>query len=116
MRKKRFQELNLSDAFLLVAAMSDPENCRLMMEMILGIPIDHLTVHSEHNILFSSDYKSVRLDVFASDEVEVDYDVEMQNEEEEYQGQQSGGDSGGFGGLPALRGGQQRQMCARCGE
>ena len=73
----------MNDAFLFAAAMSDPESCRLMLEMILGIPIDSLVVHSEHNILFSSDYKSVRLDVFASTEVQVDYDVEMQNEKED---------------------------------
>lgn len=83
MCKKKFQELNLNDAFLFAAAMSDPENCRLMLEMILGIQINSLVVHSEHNILFSSDYKSVRLDIFASTEMQVDYDVEMQNEKED---------------------------------
>ena len=72
----------MSDAFLFAAVMSDSENCRLMLEMILGIPISSLEVHSEHNILFRSDYKSVRLDVFASTKVQVDYDVEMQNEKE----------------------------------
>lgn len=34
---KTFQELNLSNAFLFAAALEDPEICRLILEMILGI-------------------------------------------------------------------------------
>ena len=32
--------------------------------------------------MYSSDFRSVRLDIYASDEVQVEYDIEMQNEDE----------------------------------
>lgn len=80
MTKKKFCELNLNNAFLFAAAMADPETCQLILEVILERPIGKVSVHTEHSILFSSDYKSVRLDVFASDETHVDYNVEMQDE------------------------------------
>ena len=54
----------------------------LILEMILGRPIAKIRVHAEHTILYSSDFRSVRLDIYASDEVQVEYDIEMQNEDE----------------------------------
>ncbi len=84
MNKTQFQNLNLSNAFLFAAAMTEPENCRLMLEMILGREISDagsLKVHTEHMVFFNTDYKSVRLDVYISEnsaESEVEYDVEMQ--------------------------------------
>lgn len=38
------------------------------------------SVHVEHSILISSDFRSVRLDVYASDELKVGYDIEAQND------------------------------------
>lgn len=80
--KKAFKDLNLKNSFLFAATMADPETCRLVLEILLGIPISKVNVHTEHTILFSSDLKSVRLDVYASDELEVMYDLEMQDENE----------------------------------
>lgn len=79
-QKIEFQQLDLSNAFLFAAAMEDPETCRLVLEMILGFSIPPVQVHAEHTILYSSDFRSVRLDIYASDETYVDYNVEMQNE------------------------------------
>ena len=76
-----FQKLNLSNSFLFVAAMEDAEICRLVLEIILGFKIPKVQVHVEHSILISSDFRSVRLDVYASDELKVGYDVEAQNED-----------------------------------
>ena len=73
MTNKPFKELSLSSAFLFAAAMADPETCRIFLEIILERPIAKIHVHTEHNILFSSDYKSVRLDVYASEATHVDY-------------------------------------------
>ncbi len=39
-------------------------------------------VHAEHSILVNSDFKSVRLDIYASDEMQVNYNLEAQNEKE----------------------------------
>lgn len=79
MTRKNFQELTLSNTFLFSAALSIPEICKLILQVILGYPITTLTVHAEHSILYSSDFRSVRLDIYASDELHVNYDLEMQN-------------------------------------
>ena len=77
---KRFQDLNLKDAFLFAAALDDEETCRLVLEMIFGRKIGKVQVNVEHTILYTSDIHSIRLDVYASDTAQVDYDIEMQND------------------------------------
>lgn len=79
---KSFQDLDLSNAFLFAAALEDEQTCRLVLEIILGKKIPKVKVHSEHTILYSSDFRSVRLDVYAEDEMQVFYDLEMQNKDE----------------------------------
>lgn len=76
---KKFQELDLSNAFLFAAALEDKETCSLVLEALLGKKISVVSVHGEYTLLFSSDFKCVRLDVYAKDELEVSYDLEMQN-------------------------------------
>ena len=82
MSRKKFKDLNLKDAFLFGAALSDEETCRMILELVLGRNISHVKVHTEHTFLYSSDYRMVRLDVYASDDVQVSYDMEMQNKDE----------------------------------
>lgn len=38
--------------------------------------------HAEHSILVGSDFRSVRLDIYANDEMQVNYNVGAQNENE----------------------------------
>ena len=64
MEQKNFQDLNLNNAILFSAALGDEETCRLILECILDCDITSLVVHTEYNILFSSDFKYIRLDVF----------------------------------------------------
>lgn len=80
--EKSFQELDLSNAFLFAAALEDSETCQLVLEIILGEKLPPVNVHAEHNILISSDFRSVRLDIYANDEIEVNYNVEAQNKNE----------------------------------
>jgi len=80
--RKNFQKLNLSNAFLFAATVEDSVVCRLMLETILGREIKLIKVHAEHSMLFSSDFRSVRLDIYAEDEAEVKYNLEMQNKDE----------------------------------
>lgn len=80
--EKSFQELDLSNAFLFAAALEDSETCRLVLEIVLGGKVPPVNVHSEHSILVSSDFRSVRLDIYAKDELEVNYNVESQNKNE----------------------------------
>lgn len=79
---KKFNELNLSNAFLFAAALQDPETCRLVLKLILGRDVGEVCVKAEHNILYSSDYRSVRLDIYATDAMKVTYDLDMQNKNE----------------------------------
>ncbi|MBD5545508.1 MAG: Rpn family recombination-promoting nuclease/putative transposase [Lachnospiraceae bacterium] len=79
--KKTFQQLNLSNAFLFAAALEDSEICRLVLEIILGKRLSKVKVHAEQSILVSSDFRSIRLDIYASDEMQVSYDVEAQNDD-----------------------------------
>lgn len=81
MAQKKFQELHLKDAFLFAAALSDEDTCRMLLELILGEPVNGVTVHAEHTSLFSSDYRSIRLDIYAQAGTEACYDVEMQGED-----------------------------------
>jgi len=80
MAKKKFQDLNLSDAFLFAAVMQDPETCRMTLEVLLNRSVKTVTVHAEHAVMFSSENRSIRLDVFAQND-EGDYNVEMQGED-----------------------------------
>ena len=80
--KKPFKELDLSNAFLFAAALEDEETCQQVLEIILGFPISGVKVHAEHSLLFSSDFRSIRLDIYASDEMQVMYNIEMQNSDE----------------------------------
>ncbi|MCM1113615.1 MAG: Rpn family recombination-promoting nuclease/putative transposase [Muribaculum sp.] len=79
---KRFQDLNLADAYLFAAALEDAETCRIALEILLGRDVKHVTVHAEHSVLFSKDYRSIRLDVYAKDAEGSDFNVEMQGDNE----------------------------------
>ena len=79
MAQKKFEELDLKNAFLFAAALEDPETCRIVLELIFGRPFPRIKVHTEHTLLYRSDFRSLRLDVYASDEVQVGYNLEMQN-------------------------------------
>lgn len=81
MTKKNYNKLNLSDAFLFATVLEDEESCRMILEMIIGKPVPGVRVHVEHSILLSREYRSVRLDVYATDVDEVNYNIEMQNRE-----------------------------------
>ena len=43
MAKKKFEELNLKDAFLFGAALEDPETYRISLEVMLGKEIAEVT-------------------------------------------------------------------------
>ena len=79
MGQKTFQELDLTDAFLFAAALEDPETCQMVVEIVLGRSVGPVKVQVEKSLLFAKDFRYVRFDVFASDEMKVSYDLEMQN-------------------------------------
>lgn len=75
---KSLQELTIKDNFMFCTVMGDEENCRGFLEMILQFPIGQISVIQEKTFLYHPEYKSVRLDVYAKDENNTRYDVEMQ--------------------------------------
>lgn len=78
MKRKKFKELTFKDNFMFGAVMIDEENCRKFLEMTLGFPISKVEVAKEKSIIYHPEYKSVRLDIYAKDEQNTHYNVEMQ--------------------------------------
>ena len=83
MSNSNFQSLNLSDSFLFPAALEDPVTCRLVLECIIDEKIDELEIRVEYTKKYNSEFKCIRLDVYAKDTVtEISYNLEMQNRNE----------------------------------
>ncbi|MCM1385657.1 MAG: hypothetical protein NC243_14100, partial [Lachnoclostridium sp.] len=59
-RRKTLQELTLKDNFLFAAVMSDPENCRQLLELALGLEIERVEIDTEKNIIYHPEYRGVR--------------------------------------------------------
>ncbi len=76
--RKTLQKLTLKDNFLFAAVMSEPENCKQLLELALGVAVDHVEVDTEKSIVYHPQYKGIRLDVFARDGNGTRFNVEMQ--------------------------------------
>ncbi|MCM1187271.1 MAG: PD-(D/E)XK nuclease family transposase, partial [Lachnoclostridium sp.] len=76
--RRTLQELTLKDNFLFAAVMSDPENCRQLLELALGLEIERVEIDTEKSILYHPEYRGVRLDVYARGEHHTRFNVEMQ--------------------------------------
>lgn len=77
-QKKKLKELTIKDNFMFGAVMAEEDNCRRLLELILGISIKHVKVSREKSIVYHPEYKGIRLDVYAEDENNTHYNVEMQ--------------------------------------
>ena len=77
-RKKTLQELTIKDNFMFGAVMCDEKHCRRFLEMSLGFPIARVEVSKEKSMVYHPQYKGIRLDVYAEDENQTHYNVEMQ--------------------------------------
>ena len=51
---------------------------KAFLERALSIKIDHVEISTEKNIVYHPEYKGVRLDVYAKDEKNTRYNIEMQ--------------------------------------
>ena len=63
---------------MFAAVMSDPEICRRVLELAIGISIAEVHVQTEKTMVYHSEYHGVRLDVYAADEARTRFNVEMQ--------------------------------------
>ena len=77
-RRKTLRELTLKDNFMFGAVMCDEKNCKRLLELVLEFPIERVEVSKERSIIYHPEYKGVRLDVYAKDENNTHYNVEMQ--------------------------------------
>ena len=77
-RKSKFQSLTIRDDFMFAAVMMKDDNCKRFLEMLLGISIKEIVVNKGKEINYHSDFRGIRLDVFANDENNTRYDIEMQ--------------------------------------
>ena len=77
-KRKRLQELTIKDNFMFGAVMTNEENCRLFLQMVLNMPIERVEVSKERSMIYHPEYRGVRLDVYAKDENNTRYNVEMQ--------------------------------------
>ena len=78
MERKRLKDLTIKHNFMFGAVMCDENNCKGLLEMILQIPIARIEISKEKSVLYHPFYKGVRLDVYAKDEKNTHYDIEMQ--------------------------------------
>ena len=81
---KTLEELTIRDNFMFSAVMAtDSENCRLILERTLDMPIDRVKVVTEKTMVYHPEFKGIRLDVYAKEQtakgvVDRHFDVEMQ--------------------------------------
>ncbi len=76
--EQTMEELNLTNGVLFVSTMEDEELCKEALETMLERKIGKVTVHVEHTLFYRPALRSVRLDVYATDEAGEEFDVEMQ--------------------------------------
>ena len=77
-RRKTLKELTIKDNFMFGAVMCEESNCKRLLELVLGFSIERVEVSKEKSIIYHPEYKGVRLDVYAKDEKNTHYNVEMQ--------------------------------------
>ena len=76
---KTFQELTIKDPFMFAAAMSNEEQCKTFLSIVLGMEILHVSVVTEKTISYHPEYHGVRLDVLAiENNTKRRFNVEMQ--------------------------------------
>ena len=76
---KKLQDLTIKDAFMFAAVMSDAEQCKLLLALILEMDILEVDVVAEKSLSYHPEYHGVRLDVLAEERgMHRRFNVEMQ--------------------------------------
>ncbi|MBQ9991768.1 MAG: PD-(D/E)XK nuclease family transposase, partial [Lachnospiraceae bacterium] len=76
--RKKLQDLTIRDNFMFAAVMTQEENCKRLLEMVLNIEIERLEISYEKSFIYNPEYHGIRLDVYAKGEDNTRYDVEIQ--------------------------------------
>ncbi|MGI6006807.1 MAG: Rpn family recombination-promoting nuclease/putative transposase [Ruminococcus sp.] len=77
-RRKTLRELTIKDNFMFGAVMAEEENCRGFLELALEMPIERVELIREKSLSYHPEYRGVRLDIYARDQKNIRYNVEMQ--------------------------------------
>lgn len=77
-RNKTIQELTIKNNFMFGAVMCNEKHCRDFLEMVFGFSIARVDVSKEKSLVYHPEYRGVRLDVYANDENNTRYNIEMQ--------------------------------------
>ncbi|MEE3312634.1 MAG: Rpn family recombination-promoting nuclease/putative transposase [Treponema sp.] len=76
--EEKWERATLADNFIFYKVMRNhPRECQEVIELLLGIKIKSMTMHSEEQIDLDHDSKGVRLDVYVQDEDRM-FDIEIQ--------------------------------------
>lgn len=78
MSSKTLKDLTIRDNFMFAAVMMETDNCKHFLEMVLGIEIERVEISYEKSIIYNPEFKGIRLDVYARDEKNTCYNIEMQ--------------------------------------
>lgn len=82
---KKYSSLQFRDDFLFCKILTENENItKELLELILGIKIGKVRVTKQEPIEITADGRGIRLDVYAEDETEKVFDVEMQTTQQKY--------------------------------
>jgi predicted transposase/invertase (TIGR01784 family) len=77
--EEKWENLSISNDFIFAKVMEDPNVCKVFLECLLGIKINHVEYPETQKVInISKDKKSVRLDVYVEDENHTVYNIEMQ--------------------------------------
>ena len=78
-QKQEIRKLSLFNDFIFAKIMSNKDNCKHLLELILEKKISYIeTVDYQKTIKSLIDAKGVRLDVYVKDDEEKSYDIEVQ--------------------------------------
>ncbi|WP_373218028.1 Rpn family recombination-promoting nuclease/putative transposase [Ruminococcus sp. 5_1_39BFAA] len=88
-KRKKLKDLTIKDNFMFGAVMADEKLCKEFLELVLGFPIEKVTVNKEKSIVYHPEYKGIRLDITAADENHTHYNVEMQAQRKRKLGKRS---------------------------
>ena len=77
--KKTLQELTIKDPFMFAAIMSDEEQCKKFLSLVLKKEILKVTIITEKTVVYHPEYHGIRLDVLAVEKgSQSRFNVEMQ--------------------------------------
>ncbi len=80
-KRKKYEDLVITDDFMFGKVMRHPQRCRKLLEMLLGVKIREVVFLEDQEFL-NPDYaaKGIRMDVYLEDAGNAVYNVEMQTE------------------------------------